>query len=78
MVYPNTRSQLNSIMNKSNEEEYYNQEEAIEREDPTSTLTPIRAVEEGSDKDAKVLQLQVQLASIQLKLVTLKKKNLPE
>jgi len=41
-------------------------------------LTLIRAVEEDSNKDAKVLQLQAQLASIQLKLATLKKKNLPE
>ena len=55
MVCPNTRSQLNSMINESNKEEYHNQKEAIEREDPTSPLIPIKAVEEDSNKDTKVL-----------------------
>ena len=57
MVCSNTRSQLNSMINKPNKEEYHNQEEAIERGDLTSPLTPIRAVEENSNKDTEVLQL---------------------
>ena len=52
------------MINEPNEEEYHNQEEAIERGDPTSPLTPIKEVEEDSNKDTKVLQLQAQLASI--------------
>jgi len=45
------------MINEPNKEEYHNQEEAIERGDLTSPLTPIRAVEENSNKDTKVLQL---------------------
>jgi len=51
-------------MNEPNEKEHYNQEETIERENPTSLLTPIKAVEEDSDENTKILQLQAKLASI--------------
>jgi len=43
------------MINEPNKEEYHDQKEAIEREDPTSPLIPIKAVEEDSNKDTKVL-----------------------